>query len=141
MDTDAKEFSVKKIREDIEAEKSRLLDLIDSNAAQFESVIRSFDKLSVMRVAVDGDTLDVNFTGDRFALQAAWGNLRRLGFNTTSKAESGKSGYNGFWDHEESDARLWISFTSSKCRTVQIGTKMVEQPIYETVCDETGVEA
>jgi hypothetical protein len=32
--------------------------------------------------------------------------------------------------------RIWLAFSSTVCRRVKIGTKTVEQDVYETVCDE-----
>ena len=35
---------------------------------------------------------------------------------------------------EEGLSRFWMQFTSSVCKRVQVGTKTVEQPIYEVQC-------
>lgn len=41
------------------------------------------------------------------------------------------------WRRNEGDGPeilIWFSFSSSQCRRVQVGTKTVEQPIYEVEC-------
>jgi hypothetical protein len=34
------------------------------------------------------------------------------------------------------DLAIWLNFSSTVCRRVKVGTKLVEQEIFETVCGE-----
>lgn len=82
----------------------------------------------------DGD-IAVSFTGDGERLKEVWAEFRRNGFEPSSRPEKGATGHLCFWSKPDF-AKFFMSFSSSMCRRVQVGTKMVEQPVYETVCGE-----
>lgn len=41
-----------------------------------------------------------------------------------------------FYEKRDCELRWYLSFSSSVCRRVKVGTRTVEQDVYETVCDE-----
>ena len=84
------------------------------------------------------NSLDARLSGDRHLFAAVVRALRTRGFTTTQPPpEKGQGYWSAFFELPEvSDLRIWLSFSSTVCRQVQVGTKMVEQPIFETVCDE-----
>lgn len=82
--------------------------------------------------------LTVSIAGDKHTLEAAWGRLRQAGFSApTSRPKENDPTWAGRFEHK-SGAVFYMSFTSSLCRRVKIGTKTVEQDVYETVCGERG---
>ncbi len=96
----------------------------------------------VMRFSFDIASLDIHVAGDHHVFNGMFGALRKLGYNCESKPKDKIMASWCCWWHQEGcssyrdpDPKLWVSFNSTKCRRVQIGTKMVEQIIYETVCD------
>lgn len=80
--------------------------------------------------------LSVAVIGDANALQAIFVGLRRLGLKPRVQPEAGETTYESGWCDANGDSKLWLSFTSTQCVKVQVGTKTVtvEQPIYEVVC-------
>jgi hypothetical protein len=82
----------------------------------------------------DGD-INISFTGDGARLGQVWAELRRNGYTPNSRPTKGQTTFCTFWSKEDY-AKFWMTFTSSVCRRVQVGTTTVEQPIYEVQCGE-----
>jgi hypothetical protein len=107
---------------------------LEQHETLFDAALKALAKLNIVSVYFTG-TLDVGVTGDRHALMAAFGALRRLNFTPSSRPVAGSPSYSAFFTHD-SGAMVWFSFSSTQCRRVKVGTKTVEQDVYETVCDE-----
>ena len=83
--------------------------------------------------------IDIRFAGDGDRLAEVWGLLRRAGWKLgTNPPKKGDTSFSGIWSHQSDHrlADLWMSFSSTVCRRVQVGVRMVEQPIYEVQCGE-----
>ena len=78
----------------------------------------------------------LSFTGDGERLRSVWVELRRIGYTPNSRPEKGATTYHAFWEHPGEYAKIFMHFSSSVCKRVQIGTEMKEVPIYETQCGE-----
>ena len=99
-------------------------------------MVRAFQKLNA--TFYFPITLDVSISGDKHTLAAAVRIFRTHGFSTTSEPpKKGDSTWNAFYSKSGCDLRWWFRFSSSVCRRVKVGTRTVEQDVYETVCDET----
>lgn len=85
----------------------------------------------------DGDWIYLTVTGDKHAFLAFARIIRKHGFELP-KIEKGATGFNQFVHLGEGDnaVTLYFTFTSTACRRVKVGTKMVEQEVFEVVCDE-----
>lgn len=81
------------------------------------------------------NSIDVTLTGDKHKFLALLRVLNRHGLKTP-KIEKGATGLSHFFYPEGTELSLYVVFSSTVCRRVKVGTKMVEQEIYETVCDE-----
>jgi hypothetical protein len=128
---------------------STMLRLLDqhnkakASAVKFIRTVKDCAQMFVQLEAADieptfdfrSTSIDLSFTGSGDKLAMVWHLLRANGWTTNSRPKKGDTSYNGFWDAPNDErARVWVQFSSSVCRRVQVGTKMVEQPIYETVC-------
>lgn len=87
---------------------------------------------------LDNTYITLNFTGDGEKLAQVWRVLRIHGYNTKLRPQKGDTTFNAFWK-QEGHAELFMCFSSSMCRRVQVGTKTVEVPVYETQCGELPV--
>ena len=85
-------------------------------------------------------SLDIAFTGDADKLVAALRIIMREGYK--GKADKPKMGDTSWysWFNAEGKHAIWFNFTSSVCRRVKVGTKMVEQDVFETRCGDAPVE-
>jgi len=93
--------------------------------------------IQIGHVYVDSCSYNVSITGTRADLDIVFGVLRRAGLKPSSRPQEKESYYSTFWHwDEESVNYLWVSFSSSTCKRVQVGTKMEEVPVYETVCED-----
>lgn len=79
--------------------------------------------------------ISLNFAGDGPRLGKLWGELRRNGFNCDTRPKKGDTQFSG-WFRRDGYPNISVYFTSTLCRRVQVGTKTVEQPIYETICGD-----
>jgi hypothetical protein len=99
-------------------------------------LFRGFEELDIdVGFGLDNDYISLSFAGDGPKLAAVWKLLRRYGYNTGSRPKKGDTTFYAFWE-QSGYAQLFMNFSSTMCRRVQVGTKMVEQPVYETQCGE-----
>lgn len=106
----------------------------------FPELFRGFEDMDIEPgFSMDGDYINLSFTGDGPKLAAVWKLLRHHGFKNSCHPKKGDTTFYAFWE-QEGHAKFFMSFTSSVCRRVQVGTKMVETPIYETHCGEMPTE-
>lgn len=88
------------------------------------------------------DCLHVSLTGDAKKLAGAVRALRVSAYSSRAdRPVKGDTTWNAFFDRDGSTMRIFLRFTSSVCRLVKTGVKMVEQPVYETVCDDITLPA
>lgn len=87
-------------------------------------------------VLSDHDWINMRISGDKHKLAQVVRTLRTRGY-TTTEAPPAKGARE--WKPIFSKAgapSIFLMFTGNSCRLVKVGTKMVEQAVYETVCDE-----
>lgn len=84
--------------------------------------------------------IEFHIAGDGHKFRAVWGELRRAGYATDRRPNAGDVSFSAFWNAAERLAReveaagVWMNYASTTCCRVQVGTRMVEQPIFETRC-------
>lgn len=88
-----------------------------------------------MRLDADYCSIGLSFsgTGDRFA--EVWAELRRHSFEPNYRPKKGDIEYNGHFTRP-GYAKIHLYFTSTQCKRVKVGTKTVEQDVYETQCGD-----
>jgi len=138
-------MSLEQIKTDITSYRDKVVAYLDTHAAVFTPVIEALERFEP-RITCDSNSLDIALTGDKHVLEAVWGILRRNGYNIlveTDRPKPNSPTYSQFFyregeghDHSLDRARIWLTYTSTVCRRVKVGTKMVEQDVYETVCGE-----
>lgn len=99
-------------------------------------LFRGFEQLDIdPGFDLDNEYITLQFTGDGEKLKQVWGLLRRNGYKTDHHPKRGDTQVYAFWDRE-GQAQIFMYFTSTLCKRVQVGTEMKEVPIYETQCGE-----
>jgi len=114
-------------------------DFVREHWVEIHRVAAGLDVVSewIVNITFDANSsLDISVSGDQLVFKGLWGALRKLGYNTnTGPKEEKFSGWSGWFRNPDQDLPLWITFSSTKCTRKKIGTKMVEQPVYELVCE------
>jgi hypothetical protein len=64
-----------------------------------------------------------------------FGVLRRAGLTPRSRPQEKEPVYTTWWNWEDGN-NVWISFSSTSCKRVKVGTEMKEVDVYETVCED-----
>lgn len=113
--------------------------IIKRDAKRVTEIIKSLQRAGInpISVHVDYSSYNVSITGTRAELDIMFGVLRRAGLKPGRRPEEKKTYYATFWYWDESESEyIFVSFSSTSCKRVQVGTKMEEVPVYETVCEE-----
>lgn len=79
--------------------------------------------------------INLSFTGNGAKLGEVWGLLRRYGYAPNNRPKKGESSFHTHW-YKDGFSTIWMSFSSSVCRRVQVGTKTETVPIYEVQCGD-----
>lgn len=101
------------------------------NKEQLLPVLHAFIHIGA---SVDVDSLgriDVKLAGDKAAFIKAWKLWRSVGIRLDPAAK-GATEISQFV--EPFGVVCWFYFTSTVCKRVQVGTRTVKQPVYETQC-------
>jgi hypothetical protein len=105
-------------------------------------MIRITDALGVIgpwliSIRFDGAlSLDVRISGDNVAFKTMFSAMRKAGYVCGRRPkELVFASWSSYFEHPDTELRIWISFSSTQCKRKVIGTEMVEQPLYETVCE------
>lgn len=121
-------------------ESLRLSEKAMRTANAHPGLFRGLEDLDItVRVSTDFSSFDMRFTGDGRRLADVWRLMRTHGFTNAARPKKGDTSFSDFFE-KEGCLKFWLSFSSTLCKRVQIGTKTVEQPIYETICGENGIE-
>jgi hypothetical protein len=80
--------------------------------------------------------VDVPVTGTAEKFQKVWGILRRAGWKPSNHPKKGDVAYSDFWWREDAAEypSIYFNFSSTQCTRVKVGTKMVEQDVFEVRC-------
>ncbi len=106
------------------------------NKLEIVRVAIAFKDIPILRCNVDTNCIDIAITGDYTVLKAIFHAFRGLGYKPADRPKNEKlSSFSTYFEADDRECRFWLSFSSTLCKRVKIGTKMVEQPIYETVCE------
>ena len=80
--------------------------------------------------------VDLSYAGDKHVLEGIFAALRKMGYQPTSRPKEDKmTSFSTFFDNNETGLRIWISFSSTQCKRVKVGSRFVEQDVYEIVCE------
>jgi predicted porin len=130
-----KEYGSAKVRAEIEAEFRDRIQYIDKHGATFDRVLAAMPNGCVNSSHIYGGFAAIYTHGNAHVLAACIRALRTNGFSSTSKPEKNKAEFEASY-RNDNGLHIIFTFTSQVCRRVQIGTKLVEQPVYEIVCGE-----
>lgn len=106
------------------------------NKGEIEEVAQAFTKINVVRAILSHKEVDLSIAGDRHTLKAAFGALRTLGYEPSSRpGDKPEPSFSCRWEHPDHDCRFWLFFSSTACTRVKVGTQTKEVDLYETVCE------
>lgn len=126
-------------RLDLEKQIMRQQEFYNKHVNVLSSVLDDLEKLKP-EFGFSG-SFDIRLIGTKHALTEALRIFAKHGIRRQSvePVQEGATAFSGFL-YGENDLSIWFAFSSTSCRRVKVGTKTVEQDVYETVCDETVIE-
>jgi hypothetical protein len=104
----------------------------------YRPIINAFQRLGLEpRLSTE---VDVSFAGDAARLATVVRILRTSGFETRSeRPKPGSTTWYAYFEHPDCSTKVWLNFTSSVCKRVKVGTKMVEQDVFEVQCGDISI--
>ena len=114
----------------------RINTMIKCHSKQVTEIVKRLTAagVNVNNVWIDSTSYNIDITGTKDDLHIMFGTLRKCGLEPSTRPEEKQATYSTFWRSE--GFSIWVSFGSTTCKRVQVGTKMQEVPVYETVCEE-----
>lgn len=114
----------------------KYFELFQLTVKSFPALFRRLEELDIEpSFSLREGDVDLSFTGDGAKLGEVWKALRQAGYTTNCRPKKGDSTFYTHW-FLEGYSTIWMNFSSSVCRRVKVGTKMVEQDVYEVQCGE-----
>ena len=113
----------------------RWVNTVEENQELFSTL----EKLKVEpRFNASDGCIDICFAGDKEMFTAVWAAIRNAGFQPDLRptGEPKDNARFSTFFRSEGQAQLWFSFSSTTCKLIQKGTRMVEQPVYEVQCED-----
>jgi len=132
---------LKKLRKDVIESMGRLaiqggitLHALD----QYSKLLEDLQALHSDNVRIYADLTDINISmnGDKKMLNRAFTILRAAGFEPTVRPEDGQTEYTSRWTKQGDRATLYLLYYSTVCKRVQVGTRTVQEPVYEIQCSD-----
>lgn len=129
---------LQQLREQVIKKHARVLAFIDSKMSEYGPLLDEFEKLEPTLVDANDGYISIYLAGDKHQLNAAFGILRRRGFEPNSRPEPNSSTYGTYFQKEGAPGLIFFNFSSTQCRRVKTGTRTreVTEDVYEIVCDE-----
>lgn len=107
----------------------------NANRSILSPIVNALHKLKI-EPTLDSN-LNVSVSGDAKRLADVVRIFMVSGFKpTSSKPKKGDTTWSSYFEHPGCAVSIWFYFTSSVCKRVKVGTKMVEQDVYETQCGD-----
>lgn len=127
--------TLQELRDEVQRDYETKAAVLDRIAPYYEALMTGLADVKPY-VWVDGYEVNVSITGAKSALASAWATLRRNGFTPEERPtrETKSEIHTRF--RQADGTRVYLAFSSTVCRRVQVGTRTVEEPIYEIQCEE-----
>ena len=87
-------------------------------------------------ISFDSYSTNLAFSGTPEDLNTFFKVMRAEGFTPRERPSEAQTSFSTAWTRgeDEDKLRIWSCYYSTVCQRVQVGTEMVEQPIYEIRC-------
>lgn len=106
----------------------------------FGPIVGAFERIGAEPYFSNG-TIFVNMTGDKEKLTQAFRILRTAGLEFNGdRPKKGDSSWHSTFRHPSQSVYVFFQFTSSVCRRVKTGTKIVEQDVFEVQCGDISTD-
>lgn len=130
-------FSIAKLIDEMASNVERTAEKVKDRAALFDKITEAMPPDALYSVTVDEWGTNYYVSGDVHDLAGAIRALRVNGFKSDAKPPTKNDASWSAYYHDEKQSNVSLHFTSKICKRVKIGTRMVEQDVYETVCEST----
>ena len=127
---------IKQAVKDVRRSAKELRECYKSRKPEIAALAQALKKLDakIIRATIDNYSIDLAIAGDKHDLNAVFGALRKLGYEPDGRAQEKVASFST-WFRQADFHNIYLSFSSTKCTRVKVGTEMKEVDVYETVCE------
>jgi hypothetical protein len=93
----------------------------------------SDEEFAGVTFSIAGSGFDISCFGNKDFLVRMMRAIRKAQFEPGIRPEENATSYCSWFNR--GGAQLWFTFHSNQCKRVQVGTEMVERPVYEVRCE------
>lgn len=123
------------MKRDLQESHEARLKSLERVAPFYDALAQDFDGLNC-NFSADSIDLNIHLYGGKRELGRAFQILRRGNFMPESRPTDEKAQEFCSRFKRDDGASVYLFFSSTVCRRIQIGTRTVEEPIYEIQCDD-----
>lgn len=108
-----------------------------ANEADIASVINEINLGTASSGRIDCDTEDINFyvSGSVATMKEIFRGFRKLGYEPSKRPTvKPESNFTCYFSQTDKPT-FYLSFSSTVCKRVKVGTETIERDIYEVVCE------
>jgi hypothetical protein len=112
-------------------------DLFKEYEADITELVKEIDLSKASSARMNCDTEDVNFyvSGNTEVLKEIFRTFRKLGYEPSSRPDAKPQSSFTCYFHQDGRPSFYLSFSSTLCKRVKVGTTTQEVDVYETVCE------
>jgi hypothetical protein len=112
-------------------------DLFKEYEADITELVKEIDLSKASSARMNCDTEDVNFyvSGNTEVLKEIFRTFRKLGYEPSSRPDAKPQSSFTTYFSKDGKPSFYLSFSSTLCKRVKVGTTMQEVDVYETVCE------
>jgi len=112
-------------------------DLFKEHEAYITEFVDEINLSDASSARMNCDSEEVNFyaSGKADVLKEIFRAFRKLGYEPSSRPEAKPQSNFTCYFSRDGRPTFYLSFSSTLCRRVKVGTKMQEVDVYETVCE------
>jgi hypothetical protein len=136
--------AIEMVNNELDTQRQRVTDAFtywDEHSARMLPVLEAMEEHIIYMSPTSYD-LNITVSGDYAVLLKCLRAFRSNGFMSREVPEKGQGSFSTYFRDrrddgtDRSDAKFFFTFSSTQCRQVKVGTKMVQQDVYEIICDE-----
>ena len=98
------------------------------------SLLEVLKDVNIIRCVMDTGSLDITVSGDKAMVKLIWNKPRTVGYVTELNPAENEVNFSGWW-YMDDQPRIWLSFSSTVCKRVKVGTKTQVIDVFEVVCE------
>ena len=132
---------LKELKADLKSDKKYYRDKREYYRTHKDEIAQVASELALpentpVHASCDSYNVSIRVAGGPNELKEIFRAFRKLGFEPSDRPGiKPESSFSTYFRKEEGELEFYLSFSSTLCKRVKVGTETVERDIFETVCE------